>query len=591
MNSSPAAGSLANSLRHLRWLRQQIPTSALALLLLLMFGCSLTDGIGILMLVPLLSLLQDATAPASGIAGGLFRVFARIGLPPDAGSLLLVFVGLMLLRGGLQLQRELQSSQQQQELVDRLRQRCFAGLLHARWRWLSGRRLSDFSNLLISDINRVGQGLYFGFGLLATLSLMLAYLAVALVLSPQLTLLALGSGGALLLGMRRQRWKSVVFGRSVSDANARFHGLVSDSLQGLRIARILGAEQRYLDDLAGSMGQIRKQQYQFMQTSRRSQMILQVGGAALLAAYLYAGLRLWATPTAELLTLVLVFSRLLPQFSQAQQQYQHWLHALAALDATRQLLADCAAAAEPPAPASTQTRTLQEGIELRAVSLHYAERPHPALDRVSAFFPANTTTAIVGHSGAGKSTLADLLTGLLEADSGEMRVDGQPIHGESRRAWQRQVAYVPQDNFLFHDSIRNNLLLARPDASEAELRLALEQAAADFVFQLPQGLDTPVGDRGQQLSGGERQRLALSRALLGRPALLILDEATSALDHASEAHIRRSLENLHGKLTLILIGHRMATLRHADFTLCVEKGTIRPLNPGEAEKRKVSDPE
>jgi ATP-binding cassette subfamily C protein len=149
------------------------------------------------------------------------------------------------------------------------------------------------------------------------------------------------------------------------------------------------------------------------------------------------------------------------------------------------------------------------------------------------------------------------------------------VTGSARYAWRQHVAYVPQEAFLFHDSIRQNLLWGQPAASDADLHQALKNAAADFVFALPNGLDTVVGDGGVRLSGGERQRIALARALLRRPSLLILDEATSALDVDNEARIRRAIEQLHGNLTVVIIGHRLPTLEHADLVIELDAGRIR----------------
>jgi ATP-binding cassette subfamily C protein len=273
--------------------------------------------------------------------------------------------------------------------------------------------------------------------------------------------------------------------------------------------------------------------------------------------------------------MVLIFSRLIPLFMSAQQQLHYCLNALPALDDGQRLLATCELHAEPEESTGSTPWPIQWAIELHAVSVHYADRETPALNGLSVRFAARTTTAITGASGAGKSTLADVLMGLLVPDEGSLLVDGVPVTGSARQRWRRSVAYVPQEVFLFNDSIRNNLLWARADATVADLELALARAAAtDFVARLPQGLDTRVGDGGIRLSGGERQRLALARALLQKPSLLILDEATSALDLENEIHIRNAIDELHGELTVVIIGHRLATRERADQVIALDRGRL-----------------
>jgi ATP-binding cassette, subfamily C, bacterial len=148
------------------------------------------------------------------------------------------------------------------------------------------------------------------------------------------------------------------------------------------------------------------------------------------------------------------------------------------------------------------------------------------------------------------------------------------VRGAERRAWRGAVAYVEQDAFLFHDTIRNNLLFVRPDASEAELKAALSTASASFVFAFADSIDTVVGDRGTRLSGGERQRIALARALLMQPALIILDEATSALDQESESAILAAVVKLRDHMAIVLVGHRRAMLEIADKVVVLEAGRI-----------------
>jgi ABC-type multidrug transport system fused ATPase/permease subunit len=192
--------------------------------------------------------------------------------------------------------------------------------------------------------------------------------------------------------------------------------------------------------------------------------------------------------------------------------------------------------------------------------------------------------ALVGPSGHGKSTLVDLATGLIAPDAGEVRIDGTPLAALDLVRWQRTIGLVPQDAPLLHGSVRENLVFGEAGpADEARLREALALAdAAEFVAALPEGLDTPLGERGAQLSGGQRQRLALARALYRRPRLLILDEATSALDAATAARVVDNLRSLKGETTMLLVSHAEDLLRLADRVLNVEAGRVfEPARPRE----------
>ncbi|MGB4336777.1 MAG: ABC transporter ATP-binding protein [Chromatiaceae bacterium] len=564
----------------------EAPRGQLLGLFLLMTLASLTEGIGLLLLVPLLEIL-GGTASRNALVQGLLDGLSFLGLVPTTGGLLLAFLALVGVRSLIQYSRGRLGVSLQHQLVDRLRLRAYAALLGVEWRWISASRRADQANLLLTDISRIGVGLHFGLGLLATAVTLLAYLAAAFALSWTMTSLALVSGGlvfGLLAGQHRQ---ALALGRALGQANRDLQGTVQESLAGIKLTKILGQEARHLDQFRQTLDRLRDRQVRFAASINLSQALFQVGGAALLAGYLYVGLALWQTPLPELLTLVLIFSRLIPQFLSAQQQFHHWLHALPALEETERLLAECQEAAEPADAQPPGPWPVRTAIRLEAVSLTYTGRDRPALDGVTLTFPAHTSTAIMGASGAGKSTLADVLMGLLSPDAGQVTIDGQALTGGQRRSWRHSVAYVPQEVFLFHDSIRNNLLWGWPAARDADLRQALERAAADFVFHLPQGLETLVGDGGVRLSGGERQRLA--RALLKRPSLLILDEATSALDRENEARVRAAIEGLHGDLTLVVIGHRLATLEHADQVVVLAAGRVAAQGTWHAVRNHLGD--
>jgi ATP-binding cassette subfamily C protein len=211
----------------------------------------------------------------------------------------------------------------------------------------------------------------------------------------------------------------------------------------------------------------------------------------------------------------------------------------------------------------------------RAIHLENVSYTHPGgrgLSRISAVLPANTTIAITGPSGSGKTTLADVLLGLLTPHTGVVRIDDAVLDADTSARWRSRVGYVPQDPFLFHGTVRENLAWGNDGLSEERLRKALRLAAADFVDNLPEGPDTIVGDKGGRLSGGERQRLILARALLGNPQVLVLDEATSALDTGNERAIHAALKGLHNKLTIVVITHKPETLDLADQILRLEGG-------------------
>ncbi|HVU67713.1 MAG TPA: thiol reductant ABC exporter subunit CydD [Ktedonobacteraceae bacterium] len=214
-------------------------------------------------------------------------------------------------------------------------------------------------------------------------------------------------------------------------------------------------------------------------------------------------------------------------------------------------------------------------VVLHRVSCTYPGNPQPALREVALTLPAGSCTALVGRSGAGKSTLARVLLRLMEAEHGAITVNGQPFEGMTRDQWWRAVAWVPQRPYLFHGSVDDNIRLARPDASEEDVRAAARLAGAlDFIQGLPQGFATQVGEQGARLSAGQVQRIALARAFLKDAPLLILDEPTSSLDPASEFVIRRALTQLVRGRTVLVIAHRLSTIAAASRVLSLEDGRL-----------------
>jgi ATP-binding cassette, subfamily B, bacterial MsbA len=217
---------------------------------------------------------------------------------------------------------------------------------------------------------------------------------------------------------------------------------------------------------------------------------------------------------------------------------------------------------------------LRESIRFDGVGFGYTGDA-PVLHDITFEATAGTVTALVGPSGGGKTTLVDLVARFYDPTHGRITIDGADLREISPRALRARLGIVTQETVLFHDTVRANIAYALPDATDADIvRAAIAANAHDFIMALPDGYDTLLGERGTRLSGGQRQRLAIARALLRDPPILILDEATSALDSESEHLVQQAIEQLLAGRTVFVIAHRLSTVRHADQIVVLEKGRI-----------------
>ncbi len=540
-------------------LLQGVPASWLTMLLVLMIFSALTDGIGIMLLVPMLSLLD----PKSSGNASISNLLEQWGFSVSIDALLAVFLALIILRSLLIFAQGHVQQLVQHRVADRLSARCYHGLLRSEWRWLSQKRVADHQAALMSHIGVAGTAVSQVIGLVSGLLMGTAYIITALWLSWQSTMLAVIIGLVAFLALSKMRQRALHIGNEIRTANRDIHRHVQHGLLATRLIKIFGKQDDAEGAFAHSLATLRARKMAHMRDNQILAALFQIGGAVLLICIVVIGLRYSNMTLPLLFPLILIIIRLSPILQNVQQAWHYWLHAVPAISSVQALIAETEINAEP-ANAFATPLALRHGIALQNITVEYPDRDVAALDNVSLTIPARTTVAITGASGSGKSTLADLIMGLIMPSRGEVRIDDQPLTAENRLNWRRSVAYVEQDAFLFHDSIRANLLWANAGASDDELFAALKSASADFVLKLPQQLDTIVGDAGIRLSGGERQRITLARALLCNPEVLILDEATSALDSENEAAIRRAIQQLRGRMTVILISHRLSMLDDID---------------------------
>ncbi|WP_162305977.1 ABC transporter ATP-binding protein [Oleisolibacter albus] len=555
----------------------------LALALLLLAG--LSEGLSLLLFIPALELAGLGTGSLP--TGGLRPLLDRLPLPQSLAGLLAVCLALILVRTVLMRLKTAHLTRLMLAFTDAVRMRLFRAVSRARWSALGRIRPADINHMVTTDVMRIeGVALALLQGLNAGV-MIAVYLSVSLLLAPQITAIVLGIGAGMFAVLYPLRRRAVRSGMAVGDGRRALFRTLTEFLGSIKVARSFQAEDRYIAEFERVLERMRADTMAVVSLQQTTAMLFQCTGVVALCAILYAGATWLALGGAQLAILIVLYARLSPLMTQLQtgvQQFLVQLPSFAAAQSMARALEAAAETAEPPVAADLMAppvadqmaapARLRPDIRFDAVGFHYPGAP-PVLRDLSVHIPAHQITAIIGPSGSGKTTIADLLMGFIEPAAGAILIDGKPLTPPLLPAWRRQVAYVPQEAFLLHASIRANLHLAVPAAGEAALWEALDLAAAgDFVRQLPHGLDTVVGERGTRLSGGERQRIALARALLRRPGLLILDEATSALDAQSQASIARSIGGLRGRTTVVTIAHRLSMMAFADQVVVIEAGRV-----------------
>lgn len=543
--------------------------------LLLLFGTGLLEGAGLLLLIPLLGAvglnIQQGSVGRLGafVAAG----FASLGLTPTLPLVLMVFLLVNVLLSTLRRAHSILSTSLEQDVVRQTTRRLYAAFVRMDWLTFSRFRSSDLTVALTSESERVGLAASQLLSIAATGVVAAVYIGLAWRLSFEMTAAVFGSATVLVVLLRRRTEKAAKLGAAYSDAVHDFQAAVTDDLGGMKTIRSFVAEGRSLARFSGLADRLSAARVASSRNYANATFRLEIGSVAMLSALVLVAVDVLRFDATALLLLLFLFARIVPRLASLQHNVQFYAGLLPSVHRLAELEAQCLAAAVPepdPAPALR----LRQGVRLESVSFRYGQDGPAVLSNLDLRIDAGSTVAIVGSSGAGKTTIADVMMGLLTPQAGRVLVDDVPLTPRSVGRWRRTTAYVSQEIFLFHDTVRANLRWAVPGATDDEIATALTMAAADFVFDLPSGLDTIVGDRGLRLSGGERQRIALARALLQHPSLLILDEATSALDAENESRILEAIHRLHGSLTIVIITHRLSAIIGADLIHVLNGGLV-----------------
>jgi ABC-type multidrug transport system fused ATPase/permease subunit len=538
---------------------------------------SLLEGVGIFLIVPLIGsagILNVNLGEIQGVSW-LFTFFMDLPNEMKIPIILSIYIFLVIGQSIFQQKQMMLNIKIHQGFIGHLREETYKTILHANWSFFLKKRKTDIINTMTSELNRVSGGTNMFLQFITSIIFTLIQVGIALWISTFMTLFVLFFGISLMFLSKKFIKDSNEVGQETIELSQSYLSGITDHFNGIKEIKSNTLENSHIGWIQVLSRKIENNIIQLVKIKTNSQLLFKVVSAFLTAAFIYSSIQLLGTKPTQLVLIFAIFSRLWPRISGIQANLEYLGSIIPSLKVLMDLEEECQLSSENLKQVGKKL-IIQEGLECQNVSFRYfSDNSAYALHNIDLKIPANKMTAIVGPSGAGKSTLIDILMGLNIPEEGSVLIDDQFLTSDNLLSLRKSISYVPQDPFLFNSSIRENLCIIKKDATEKEIWEALEFAvAAEFVRKLPNGLDTIIGDRGIRLSGGERQRIVLARAILRNPSILVLDEATSALDTENEKKIQAALERLKGKMTIIVIAHRISTIRNADQVIVLNDGKI-----------------
>jgi len=541
-------------------------------ILILNILVSLTGGISIVMLIPMLGLLDISEASVNALAVLIeplhgFSYAAQVCILVGMYFVLVVFKALL----GRML--SLKESSFLEGYSYALRDDLYKTVSNAEWQKLAASKQSDTINLFTAQCSQVSYGVTDIIHLITSIVSSLIQLCIAVWLSVPVTIFVSVCGAVYVFAFRKMFRISKQYGEEMININRSMYSELFNQLRSIKEVRTYNVQKEHAKLFEDISGSLLSAKMKYVRLRAVPQVIYSCAAALMIGVIFIVSVVFFEMDVARLMVLVYVFMRLWPVFSGLYGRVQGILSCVPAyekLNEALEKLKQTEVGLNNPKPLKFESSIIFDNVRFA-----YEGGTEIVLNEVSFELKKGTITALVGRSGAGKSTIADLLLGFLQPVEGRILIDGVELTTENIDGWRQRLGYVPQEPLILNASVRENLARFHPNATEEDMINALRRAQAwEVVKGLKDGLDTSLGDQGVRLSGGERQRIVLARVLLGNPRLIIMDEATSAMDYESETAVRKAVRELNGDVTILIIAHRLATVRTAEYALVLENGNI-----------------
>jgi ATP-binding cassette subfamily C protein len=544
---------------------------------------ALAEGVGIALVLPLLGKLINPSTSGSGAALERIaeRVFDFIGLPFSSPVVFASIIMLLGVRIAAGLAAAWQTADASATLAMDARLSLVDALLRARWQFFASLKSGNVAVAITTEARRVGNIFVATSKFFSNLIRVFLMMCVATAIAWELTLAAIAGGIVFSIAFRGVGTAARKLGFRQTELLTSMTALLVDGIAGLKPLVAMGRTSPMKSTLKRGFLELKSA------TSRSAFLLSLLPTLAepmsviliVIAAYFLVGSQYIAFE--ELIVIGLAFSRAVSGLAGIQANFQ----SIAGAEASFWFVEDLTQSAN-----SARSRdhgraipTLGKQIAFEDVTFAYGD--DQLFSKLNLLIPAHEFIVIQGRSGVGKTTLVDMVLGLNQPLAGQVTIDGTPIDQLHMDSWRKQIGYVPQEMYLFQDSVRNNIALEDPTILDEAIWNALRAAGADkFISSLPQGLDTIVGARGSTLSGGQRQRVSIARALVRRPSLLILDEATAGLDPRTAREIWATMRAITGT-TVVAITHQSELADFADLLISVKSGGRVEIGRGAADPR------
>lgn len=540
-----------------------------------------TEAFGITLLLPLIELVEsdDPDAEIPGFTLMLRNLLASIGIADSFVGILAFIAGIFVIKGAIKFTEGLYKAVLLSNLLREMKGNMISYYQNMDYRYYTSQNTGHFVNIITQQVNRLLHAFEAYKKFLSEIIITIMYMLFAFLVSWKFALMATIAGFLILILFQKLNYYVKQLSRKTSDEYSSLHTFVVQTLQSFpyiaATAQFDHLGTRIMNSIYRLTNYMRRQQIAqaFTQAVREPVSIFVILVIVILQ------ITFFDAQIAPIIVSLLLIYRAMGHFMAIQTSWLQTMNMIGGLEMVEKEFEQIANNQETDG--DIEIKDLSRGIKYNQVYFSYDNKSEPTLRDINLEINVRETVAFFGPSGAGKSTMINTLTLLLPPQKGSIYIDDNPHDRINRKSWRKQIGYVSQDMVMFDDTVANNIGLWSGDYNQDQhFRNSVEKAAEranclDFIRNLPDGFNTKIGDRGVRLSGGQKQRLFIARELFKSPSLLILDEATSSLDSESEQAVRNRIQELKGKLTVVIITHQLSSIREVDRIFVLKDNTIK----------------